>query len=333
MHSPTLAIITVATQSYQYLLQQQAVAIQQNINLAGFSNGHIILVTDENPVAGILAQYRALLGDGWQVHHIPLPVVEGAAKDYGVSAQLLIAQLYTAGFCKARALGVDYVWTLESDVLPEANNLRCMRDMLAFDAGYYDVAFCPYVSAGGGGIMGGRGSSRNWIFPNWTLEETDLPPELEAQIKEHKAKQENTQQWADTMQQLEEQAKKHPPKGNVFKLNGEEWKRRGWLEAAYPGIGKGAVLPSDWLPMGNNLFSAKALNYCDFTGYTGKGTQDLYLAFMRLATHGLKFCVIPHSPSQHVLKKNGELVMYYLYHEEYGECVGHLRQKDIKLPA
>lgn len=331
----TLAIIICATRSFQYALETQARAIKQNATLAKVRSAHIILVTDKKPVARLLALYSALF-DGWHVHHLALPVKEGAKKDYSKNAQLLIAQMYSAGFDRARALGAGQVWTLEADVIPEPNNLRCMRDMLKFDGGYYDVSFCPYVSAGGGGIMGGRGNANAWIFPNWTEDEHDLPEELSQRLKAHRDQlsgEKPSQEWIDVMKALEAEAKACPPKGNVFKLNADKWKRRGWLEFAYPGIGKGAVLPSDWLPMGNNLFSKNAIQLVDFTGYAGSGTQDLYLTYFRLASNGLKFCVIPHSTSHHVVKKKnadgGPLTMYYLSHEQEGECVGHLRQREL----
>lgn len=335
---PSLAIIICSTKSYQYALNSQARAIAQNVDLAKVESGHLILVTDESPVVvGLFESYQKLLPD-WQVHHEVLPVKEGEKKDYSCNAQLLIAQLYCAGFDRARALGVDYVWTLESDVIPEPNNLRCMRDALAFDGDYYDVSFCPYVSAGGGGVMGGRGSPTNWIFPNWTEDESALPKELKKALKIHrkKFKAPPTPEWIAEMQRLEAEAKKHQPKGNVFALNGKRWRQRGWLEWAYPAIGKGAVLPSDWMPMGNNLFSARATSLVDFTGYTGRGTQDLYLSY-RLAAHGLKFCVVPHSLSHHVTRKpnadGGPHTMYFLYHEQEGECVGHLRQREVAFYA
>jgi len=85
--------------------------------------------------------------------------------------------------------------------------------------------------------------------------------------------------------------------------------------------------------MGNNLFSKRATQYVDFTGYAGRGTQDLYLTYSKLSANGLKFCVIPHSTSHHVARKQnadgGEFTMYYLYHEQEGDCVGHLRQREV----
>ena len=154
----SLAIVIAATSNYQFALLPQVRAIVQNAALAGVTGGHIILATDKSDVAGLLERYRAILG-GFEIHHLDLPIKDGK-KDYAANTQLLIAQLYTAAFDKARVLDVNYVWTLESDVIPEANNLRCMRDMLAFDGGYYDVAFCPYVSAGAAAESWGAGQCK-----------------------------------------------------------------------------------------------------------------------------------------------------------------------------
>jgi len=327
----SLAIIICATKDFQYALKAQARAIKQNATAANLSGGHIILCTDENPVAAILAQYSALLGDSWTIHHLPLPVSDGFTR-YKANAQLLIAQLYTAGFDKARSLAVEFVWTLESDVLPEPNNLRCMFDMLAFDAGFYDVAFCPYISSGGGGIMGGRGNERNHILPNVYEDEYEIPDELADRVKAHRdllqPNVQPSQEWHDANGNLVEEIKMHSAKGNVFTLNGKNWRKRGWLESAYPGLGKGVVLPSDWMPMGNNLFSKKALNLVDFTGYVGAGTQDLFLTFRRLKQHAIRICVIPHSVSSHVLRKPDGFRIITLRHESEGEFEGHLRQEE-----
>ena len=83
--------------------------------------------------------------------------------------------------------------------------------------------------------------------------------------------------------------------------------------------------------MGNNLFSKRAIALVDFIGYAGRGTQDLFLSY-KLAARGLNYCVIPHSVSNHVVRKQnadgGELTVYQLYHEHSGEFMGHLRQRE-----
>jgi hypothetical protein len=327
-----LAVITCATQRYQFALHEHARAIRQNVFTAGIEGGHFILVTCLKPVPGLLAHYRALLGDGWQIHHLPLPVTDGKT-NYQQEAQTLIAQLFTAGFDKARSLGADMVWTLESDVLPEANCLRSMRDMLNFDGGFYDVAFCPYVSQGGGGVMGGRGTPQNWILPGIYDDERQLSPELEQKLIEHRAKlvpgEQPAQEWITAAQELEKEMRNSPPIGNIFARNAKAWRKRGWLEDAFPGIGKGAVVPSDWMPMGCNLFSKRATELVDFLGYEGKGTQDLYLGFIRLKQHGLRFCVIPHAVAHHVTRKDGGYVLQMLSHELSGEYEGHLRRREV----
>ena len=335
-----LAIITVATKGYQYALKAHARAIKQNVMLAGIESGHFIIATDLEPIPGILAHYKALLGDGWQIHHLPLPVSDDCER-YKVDAQLLIATLFNAAFDKARELDAGKVWTVEADVIPNPNNLACMLDMLRFDNGYYGVAFVPYVSSGGGGIMGGRGTPQNHILPNVYEDEFNIPAELAARMKAHEAARDaakidgkDGEAWIAEATKLNEEIKACPPKGNVFALNATKWRKRGWLDYAAPAIGKGAALESDWQPMGNNVFSRKAFTLLDFSGYEGKGTQDLYSGFLRLAPHGIKFCVIPHCTSNHVVKRKdgtGNIIykMLYLYHETQGDCIGHLRQREI----
>ena len=181
------------------------------------------------------------------------------------------------------------------------SNKTEVLDMLRFDDGYYDVSFGVYVSQGGGGIMGGRATDQNWILPNWYEDEKEQG--------------------------------KDGPKGNVFKLNAEKWRKRGWLEWAYPEVGRGAALESDWMPMGNNLFSKKALNLVDFTGYQGKATQDLFCYFRRLKPHGIRLCVVPHALSHHVVRRKDEAgnttyKVLFMYHEPSGEFEGHLRHRE-----
>lgn len=337
----TLAIVTVATEHYQYALKAHARAIQQNVALAGVNGGHFIIVTDEKPITAILAHYRALLGDSWEVHHIALPLVE-AKENYKRDAQLVIAALFAAAFDKARALNVDYVWTVESDVLPEPNNLRSMFDMLAFDGGFYGVAFCPYISQGGGGVMGGRGSELHQIAPNIHDDELDIPDDLAKRRKDHEEKlkalkkgEQPGKDWHEENGKIHEEIRKCPPKdGNVFALNAKGWRQRGWLEWAFPEVGKGGVLPSDWMPMGNNLFGKTALKCMDFTGYDGGGTQDLFIAFRKLKPNGINLCVIPHCLSHHVVRRkdadgNPIYKLLYMYHEPGGEFIGHIRHREL----
>lgn len=326
-----LTICIIATKSYQYALTAQARAIQAN--LASFDGlATLILVTDQTPVDGILEHYRAILGES--VYHIPLPVTDGHT-NYKEAAQLTIAQMRQAAFCKARELKADAVWSLDSDVIPPANALRCMLQAIAFDDGYYGVSASPYPSQGGGGFLFGRGTIYRQIAEDIYEDERELTPELEQALKEHREQQPKDRQpdavWIEKMKDLEEQVKQCKPKGNVYALNAVKWRKRGWGDNAYPAIGKGSIVPSDWCGMGNTLLGAKALEYSDFTGYEGKGTEDLFLCWRCWYPNGIKIAALPHCLSHHVIrnKASGGYTLCYAYHETEGECVGHIRMKQM----
>lgn len=326
----SIAITICATKSYQYALTAQARSIQANIS--HLETGHLILVTDENPVAGILELYSDLL-PGWQIHHIPLPLIDGH-KNYKESAQLCISQMRSAAFSKARALKVDLCWSLDSDVLPPPNALRCMEQMLAFDGGYYGVATCPYASQGGSGFLFGRGTPQHQICEDVYEDERVIPKDLEKRLKSHRAKidpnGEPSKDWLKIAEKLNEEIKQCPPKDNVFALNAEGWRKRGWGEQAFPAIGKGAVVPTDWCGFGCTLLSKKALDLADFIGYEGKGTEDLFVVWRKWFPNGIRIAAIPHVLCHHVIRnKDKTYTLCYAYHETEGEFVGHIRLKHL----
>lgn len=281
-------------------------------------------------------------------------------KNYKKEAQLLIAQSRTAAFAEALALDVDYCWSLDSDVLPHANNLKSLLDSINFDNNYYSVATCTYPSQGGGGMLGGRGTPHEQILPDFTPDERELPKEMEARMAELKklilAHEKNLNDLRDAnatndekgkkaseiveklqafhkeLQEHNEECKKFPPKGNVWALNAKGWKKRGWLEHAYPAIGKGAVVPSDWCGFGNTLMNREALAYADFIGYEGGGTEDLHVVWAKWNKAGLRINALPHSPCDHVIRNPGNPGRYCLIqttHETEGECVGHIRHRSL----
>jgi hypothetical protein len=53
------------------------------------------------------------------------------------------------------------------------------------------------------------------------------------------------------------------------------------MDAAYPGLGIGAVVPSDRCGFGCTLMSKRALSLAQFDGYDGSGTEDLYMVWKR----------------------------------------------------
>ena len=148
------------------------------------------------------------------------------------------------------------------------------------------------ISRRGYPFLGGRGTEKRQILDDIYLDEREVPKSkldkietIEANIRKLAGKDILTKKEEEKIQSLIEQKKKlvsecekMTPKGNVHTLNGNEWRKRGWMDYAYPGIGKGAVVPTDWIGLGCTLFSEKALQLAHFDGYEGHGTQDLYLA-------------------------------------------------------
>lgn len=132
------------------------------------------------------------------------------------------------------------------------------------------------------------------------------------------------------MRRLAARVKKCPPNGNIWQvIQNHGWRRRGWMDNAYPGIGQGAVVPSDWCGLGCTLMSARALALADFCGYDGGGTQDLYLCWHRWHPAGLRLACVPHVACGHVKRQGDGIVHHIAYHEPQGECRGHLRVRSV----
>jgi len=301
-----LTIFITATHSYLYAIEP----CLRRIHAAVFHarkrreiDAEIVILTD--------SKGKAELGDRKETI-IALPVEEGG-ENYKEKAQILIATLQQKGVEYAIETNSDLAWSVEADILVPFNSLSCSIDMLEFDDGWYDVSFCTYPSQSGAAFLGGNGDPSHPIAKDWLPEERQLPDELIERLK------------GGMTQELHEEVDKYPPKGNVFEANAKGWRRRGWLDTAYPGIGKGAVLPTDWTGMGCTLMSRKALAAAAFDGYDGKGTQDLFLNWRRWYPEGIRMCVITHCVCEHVIRKDGGYVHCFAHHEPQGECRGHLR--------
>jgi hypothetical protein len=330
----TLAVTICATKSYCYALAAQARRVAPQLP----ANATVILVGDDSEEFGEAVR-------DWKQLHPNVIVCEVPAaqetENYKEPAQLLIARMRTIAFTNARHLGVDRCWSLDSDVLPPPNALRCMEDMLRFDSSYYGVAACPYPSQGGGAFLGGRGSPFHHIHEDVYEDEREIPDELRQRMEAHreaiKAATAPSQELSDEGNAIREAIKACPPKGNVFALNAVKWRQRGWFDHAYPGIGLGAVVPSDWCGFGCTLLNRRALELAHFEGYEGKGTEDLYIVWRRWYPAGIKIAAIPHCPCDHVVRRRDEsgkqqhdsYELCMAFHETEGECVGHLRQRKI----
>lgn len=123
------------------------------------------------------------------------------------------------------------------------------------------------------------------------------------------------------------------------------FRQRGWGSAAYPAIGKGAVVPTDWCGFGCTLMAQKALALAQFDGYDGSGTEDLYVVWKRWHREGLLIGAIPHAPCDHVIRNPAwkaarkqppnrkqakpaepKYLLLQAHHERHhAPCVGHLR--------
>lgn len=349
MEPLNIAVTVCATRKYMYAMKAQARRVQAACQ--SYSRGHIILAgNDEAAMKDIRDLYKELLPSWipWMIY----ADLKDDLKNYKEEAQLLIAQMRTAAFAKARTLDVDYCWSLDSDVLPWANALKCSLWSLGFDDGYYGIAACPYPSQGGGGFLCGRGTPFAPILPDWYPDERMIPEELKKEVDEtrkgiddamkaldekRKTAQNAAEMATETaklntfmekMAKLEEKLREAPPSGNVFSLNAKGWRRRGFLDQAYPAIGHGAMLPSDWCGFGCTLMNRKALAHADWSGYDGRGTEDLFVVWRRWHQMGLRINVLTHCPADHVIRapgQEGKFICMQVHHETEGECIGHMR--------
>jgi hypothetical protein len=179
-------------------------------------------------------------------------------------------------------------------------------------------------------FLGGNGTPQHPIAEDFSEKERKLPPRLIRALEacREKLKAEPTsEKEGKRMGRLHERVKRCPPDGNVFEVTAKHgWRRRGWLDFAYPGIGRGSIVPSDWCGLGCTLLSAKALALATFEGYDGRGTQDLFLCWHRWHPAALRIACIPHCVADHVKRdKDGKIVHHRAYHETEGEYRGHLR--------
>jgi len=337
-----LVIYVCGTKGYTYAMTAQARRVQKCL-VAADDIGQkfevfVFLVGDgcDGQLAA-LKEYEMLLPDA-HVEAVVSKDLFPVGGNYENPKQLAIAQMRTCATSRASALGADYLWSLDSDVLPPANALRCMVDMLHFDGGYYGVAACPYPSQGGGAFLCGRGTPQKQILPCHYEDEKEVPKKLLDKRKKleesirglsEEGKRPDSSVVAE-MKKVSKEIEAVPPKSNIFALNAKKWRKRGWFDSAYPAIGRGAVVPSDWCGFGCTLMGRKAISLCDWSGYDGGGTEDLYVVWNRWFPNNVKIAAIPHAPCDHVIRhreEKGKLVHLHSYHEDGGECDGHLRQR------
>ena len=332
-----------ATERYTYALPSFARRLSSSIYEAKIRNGHLVFVGDQSEeISKVYSKYiESALPCSWTSELVALDVDDKGLKNYKEDAQFLIAKLQSKLFDRARQLDADFYWSLESDVLVGHNSLRVSLDSLHYDNNYYDVCMCSYPSQGGGSFLGGFGSYQHAIAEDFLAEEKDIPKKTLDRYTKLKEKLDNSQQQPskkilEDWEKVNDEVKACPPKDNVFTLNGKKWRRRGWMEYAYPGIGRGALLPTDWVGLGCTMLSRKALALAHFDGYEGKGTQDLYVGWKFWNPNDIKMCVSTHSICDHIIRgRDGEEQLWdkfthvRAFHEPEGEYKGHLRQEHL----
>ena len=343
MNQGKLAVVCCATQAYTTAMIAQARRVISNLHdfapKEEWRNRVLfVLVGDKSKECRDIINYYVAAGVSARLVSLEGEHSEKKHKDEGEgmeeNACLKIGQMRTLAHDTARCFDADFCWSLDSDVLPPENALHCSLTMLEFDRGYYSVSTCPYPSQGGGGFLGGRGTPQQPILPDFYDDEKQIGDELKKRIEEHEAVKpagdgSHTPEWIKEHQSIGEELKKLPPKGNVYAMNAQKWRRRGWLDNAYPATGRGAVLPSDWCGFGCTLMNRRALALATFEGYDGKGTEDLYVIWKRWYPAGLRINVITHCLCDHVIadrhSPTPKWVLQRGYHEVGGECDGHIR--------
>lgn len=351
-----IAITVCATKMYCYAMAELAMRVQGNYCYLNYAPEIIvILVGDGSEEFQKAAESFRIAMDGLGTIKVVEIDAASGLKNYEKDAQRLIARMRSIAFGTARNFNVDACWSLDSDVLPPPNALSCLIDMLQFDNQYFSVATAPYPSQGGGDWLGGRGTPINPISEDWLDSERmdSTKSKIEKRIAvlarlntklddAHKANDPLLfKKLVERSKRAKQNVRKFPPKGDVFELNSKgKFRKRGWFSQAYPAIGLGATVPSDWCGFGCTLMNREALAYANFDGYDGAGTEDLFIVWQRWFPRRLKIVAVPHCPCDHVIRASkiekgksvqifNEFFLIESYHETEGECVGHLRKRRI----
>jgi hypothetical protein len=325
-----IAIAVAATRTYLHAWPQCIRAIAAAAS--HHEEAHFIFATDESKEAEAAAELaKSELPEGWKVSVLKHAIKDDTSTNYKEEAQLRIALLQGSAFSFARKIRASSCWSVESDTIPTADSLRVLEWTLAMPQAdgspHYAIAAATYPN---GLFLGGFGDPRHQIAEDFLPKERKLKPRLKLLFEqcEERLRSGYSEREGARMGRLMERVKSHPPDGNIWEVTAKHgWRRRGWMDFAYPGIGHGSVVPSDWCGLGCTLLSKAALAHADFCGYDGRGTQDLFLCWSRWHPAGLRIACVPHVACDHIKRQSGktEILHHRAYHEQEGECKGHLR--------
>lgn len=328
-----LALATYFTKNWTYSVNSwldhvQAATIGRS--------GRLIVSTDNSQECLESARKIKDRMPDWEFIHIATDVGKDDQTAYKEEAQKIIMTIQGKAFSAARDWGADLFWSVESDILVPPSGLRVLQQVLEFDDGYYDVGMITYPN---GMFLGGRGTPQNPICKDVYEDEKRIPASLRARArkaeKERQTIQSPQESKINEWKKIHDEIEACPPVGNVFLLQSKKWRPRGWMDYAYPGIGRGAILPTDWVGLGCTLLSKKALMLATYEGYTLQGTQDLFLCWKKWKPNDIRMCVVPHVLCSHVKrevvdgKRTDKIMVHFAEHELTGECQGHLRWHPI----
>lgn len=328
------AVFTAATKSYAYALPACAKAMARSLSKSG-DDVTWIVATDE--AATVEEAVRAWGSFGLSEPKILDGFTEGdSEKDkakYKEQSQLLISRMQQACLDEATKLDADLYFSVESDILIHPHAYRGLKWLLECPVEpRYSVAVTTYFN---GSFLCGRGTPQRQIAEDFAEDERAIPPDLEKKIKENKSlmaklakeRKRPSEEQMKNSSDLHEEIKKCHPKGNVFEMNAKGWKKRGWLDTAYPGAAcQGAVLPTDWCGLGCTMWGRDVQELTNFSGYEGKGTQDLFLVWSKWYPAKKKIGCLVGAPASHVKRSADGLVIWEpMFVPDNEETAGHLR--------
>lgn len=322
-----LGIATYATQEYSYALKA---CLSRIVAAAGDRDVVFVLATDT-----LDESFLQLLPTAWDARVLNVKLQR--SKDTSTVDAFLVAQLHQAAFDFLRAKGVSRCWSVESDVLVPSHALDTLEWVLEMPGRYYGVSAGTYDN---GLFIGGFGEPRNPIYMDFTPKEREIPKSLRARIEAHDA-------WVNRRMAtglpvheramrigrlLADKASQYPPDGDIYSIISKHgWRKRGWLDFAYPAIGQGCVVPVDWTGMGCTLMGEQAFLAADMHGFNGNGTNDLFLCYERWARMGIRIGCSTHVLCDHVKKsQSGGFEIRRAFHEDHPDMKGHIRK--VTLP-
>jgi hypothetical protein len=353
----SLDITIPATKNYCYAVLAQATTVRDSVlyycntkNIDKFILNIVIVSDGCEKMISLEKFYKKIFNKSCvdlSIQHIRLNINDEKPK-YKKESQLLIAKMRQTAFDQSKKNNSDYCLSLDSDILIKTNTLNVLEDIISFDNGYYSISMCPYPSNGIGPLMGGHGSYNNKIYNNFFRDEKVVSPKIKKRISSYFSEKRKIIKKKiksdEDLKRISLLSKKiyllnrfidlkTPVKDNIYGLNSKRWRKRGWLDYAYPSIGKGSIVPTDWTGFGCTLISKKALYEINFNGYDGGGTEDLFIVWEKWFPKRFLIGCAPHCPVDHIVRKNphksinnNEYIHIVCYHEEDDEYKGHIRQ-------